>query len=181
MTAILIIVGLCVAFVGHLLVLNSAFKTSVMWGLAALFIPFATLVYVAKNWEETRRAFMCWIGGFAVMLLAVMVTPSRPRPAVTAERKEEERRPAPVSAASALPPPPVVQTQPVLQPPQQQPEPLAEQVTDTAPAAPKLQQVYIDRTSKLYYRESCRRRPQSATRVAKSVAMMQGYKEARCD
>jgi len=179
-TGILIIVGLCVAFVGHLLVLNSAFKTSLGWGLASLFLPFGVFVYVAKHWDETRRAFLCWAGGFAVMLLAFALSPSRPRPEATADRKDE--RTVRVSSAAALPPR-EAEPQPVqyVPPP---PEPLAPVAADdaaTAPAAPKLQQVYIDRASKLYYRESCTRRPQTATRVAKSVALMQGYREARCD
>ncbi len=57
-------------------ILVRAFKTSLGWGLASLFVPLAVLVFVVKHWPETSkpvlRALACLplhIAGFALMFL----------------------------------------------------------------------------------------------------------------
>jgi hypothetical protein len=35
-------------------ILVRAFKTSVGWGLASLFLPFAVVVFVVKHWQQTN-------------------------------------------------------------------------------------------------------------------------------
>jgi hypothetical protein len=39
-------------------ILIMAFKTSIVWGLVSLLIPFAILVYVFKYWQQTKRPFL---------------------------------------------------------------------------------------------------------------------------
>lgn len=42
-------------------ILIVAFKTSIGWGLASLFIPFVILVFVFTHWTETKTPFLRWL------------------------------------------------------------------------------------------------------------------------
>lgn len=48
-------------------ILIHAFKTSIGWGLASLFIPFVIFVYVAKNWPALKTPFLRWLVCLVVM------------------------------------------------------------------------------------------------------------------
>lgn len=56
-------------FVFSVQILILAFKTSVGWGLASLFIPFAVLVFVIKHWEEAKTPFLRWLACLPVYLI----------------------------------------------------------------------------------------------------------------
>jgi len=55
---IFMLVGMAVGFVAGIWTIVRIFQESILWGLAALFIPFAGLVAVAMFWEKTRRSFV---------------------------------------------------------------------------------------------------------------------------
>jgi hypothetical protein len=62
-------------------ILVRAFKTSVGWGLASLFVPFAALVFVVKHWDQTRTPFLrglaclpVYVAGFALMAFGGAMT-----------------------------------------------------------------------------------------------------------
>lgn len=55
---ILSVVGYIGALVFTIQILIMAFKTSLGWGLASLLLPFAILVYVAKNWPACKTPFL---------------------------------------------------------------------------------------------------------------------------
>ena len=57
----------CLIFGIQLLIL--AFKKSVGWGLASLFIPFVLFVFVAQNWAACKTPFLRWLACFAVMMV----------------------------------------------------------------------------------------------------------------
>lgn len=44
-----------------------AFKDSVVWGLVVLFVPFAALVFVVKNWEKTKASFAAQVIGYTIL------------------------------------------------------------------------------------------------------------------
>ncbi|HEX7705324.1 MAG TPA: hypothetical protein VF701_02600 [Thermoanaerobaculia bacterium] len=178
MAGVMLVLGALAALVGGILVLNAAFKTSLLWGLASLFIPFGAFVYVAKHWDQTRRGFTCWIAGFALVVLALIIAPAA---AVTDQSIGEEPRPALVEDFAPVASMDVefaerAQARPAA--PRRE-EPVAMSVIPEA--AKKVQQVYVEQSSGRYWTESCKSRPASAGRVAKSVAIMQGYTEAPCD
>jgi len=50
-----------------------AFKTSVGWGLASLFIPLAVLVFVFKHWAQTKRPFLGGLACVPVYALASLL------------------------------------------------------------------------------------------------------------
>ncbi len=68
---VFLIIGIIslVAF-GFLLV--SSFKRSVLWGLAVLLLPFATLFYGIKYWHEVKKPFLIYVGTNTLCLVAVI-------------------------------------------------------------------------------------------------------------
>lgn len=52
-----------------------AFKESVTWGLACLFLPFASLIFTIRHWDEAKAPFL-WIvfGVLPLMILGIVVS-----------------------------------------------------------------------------------------------------------
>jgi uncharacterized membrane protein len=69
-TVLAVLSGLAM-FVFAVQILIMAFKTSVGWGLASLFIPFAVLVFVIKHWEEAKTPALRWLACLPVQIIAV--------------------------------------------------------------------------------------------------------------
>lgn len=63
---ILSVVGCIGMAIFGIQILILAFKTSIGWGLASLFIPLVIFVYIAKNWEACKTPFMRWLLCLAV-------------------------------------------------------------------------------------------------------------------
>ena len=103
-------IGMAVYLVGGLMLLVKAFRVSVNWGLATLFLPFAALVFVVKHWEESKGTFFTIVTGMVLVILGALAMP-RPTPdgtrasalsdADTATSRTEAER----SYASAAAPP----------------------------------------------------------------------------
>lgn len=55
---ILSVIGYIGMLIFTIQILIMAFKTSLGWGLASLLLPFAILVYVAKNWPACKTPFL---------------------------------------------------------------------------------------------------------------------------
>lgn len=70
---ILLVVGGIIAFVGGIMFLIVAFKESVLWGLACIFIPFASLVFLFMNWAKAKQSFFIQLGGAALLFLGIML------------------------------------------------------------------------------------------------------------
>ncbi len=64
--------GLIAGIFGILLMIE-AFKVSVLWGLAYLFIPFASLVFIVKYWDLAKRPFLMSLIGFVPMMLGFVL------------------------------------------------------------------------------------------------------------
>lgn len=63
---------LLVSLAGFVWLLVVAFRHSVGWGLLVLFLsPITALIFAVKNWEESRRPFLLYVGSGAASL-AVM-------------------------------------------------------------------------------------------------------------
>jgi hypothetical protein len=75
---IVLVVGYLISIVGGFMVVFAAFRESALWGLACLFIPFASLVFLIKFWDAGKRGFfvslaglgVCVIGGVGVFITA---------------------------------------------------------------------------------------------------------------
>ena len=192
----LIIVGFAVNAVCGIVVLVQAFKTSVGWGLAVMFLPFAALFFVLNHWEETKKPFLGGLGGTALMVLGIFATGATApsdnagenvaesrREASPASREERQATYASAAAPAAPYDPPRTAYVPSYNPP---PDPAPAVTTDTRATEdewtrkPVYEQVYVDRATKLFYAEKCKKRPENVYRIPRSVAMMQGMTEAKC-
>lgn len=54
----LIFIGGLIALVYGFLLLITAFRESILWGLGYLFIPFVSLIFVIVHWEEAKDPFL---------------------------------------------------------------------------------------------------------------------------
>ena len=58
MGMLLLIIGLLLNAVGGIWLLVTAFRTSLMWGLLSLFLPFAGLVFAVLHWKDAKKPFL---------------------------------------------------------------------------------------------------------------------------
>jgi len=75
-TIIFLIVGSLAACVGGLMLLIAAFRRSVLWGLAVLFVPLANLVYTVRHWAEAKKGFFVSLAGGALIVVGLATSPS---------------------------------------------------------------------------------------------------------
>lgn len=61
-----------IALVAFGFLLVSSFKRSVLWGLAVLLLPFATLFYGIKYWHEVKKPFLVYVGTNTLCLAAAV-------------------------------------------------------------------------------------------------------------
>ena len=67
--------GFGVILVGKIWVLVVAFKQEVPWGVACLFIPFVSIVFLVKYWEKAARPFAVYAAGFLLMMFGAFLGP----------------------------------------------------------------------------------------------------------
>jgi hypothetical protein len=59
--------GWLVGMIAGIMFLVAAFRVSPLWGLAVLFLPFASLIFLIKYWSEAKKAFLGQILAVLVM------------------------------------------------------------------------------------------------------------------
>ena len=67
-----ILLGLAIAFVGGIMFLVAAFRTSILWGLGVLFIPFISLFFLIFHWQVAKKSFFIQVFGVALLVFAVL-------------------------------------------------------------------------------------------------------------
>jgi len=201
----LLFVGFAINTLAGLVIAVKAFKVSIGWGLAVLFVPFVGLIFIIKYWQDTKTTFFAGIGGGVLMLVGVFVSVANApdQPTVASQSASEsssdddsEEPPASFASAAAAPAsyepprntsyaPTTTYTPSYAPPPVASSAPVAA-VTETQPAEdewtrkPKLEQVYVDRDTYLFYSEKCKKRPQNVYRIPRTIALAQGLTEAKC-
>lgn len=68
MTA-LFYLGICAFIVGGIGTLIAAFKTSILWGLASLFIAPVSLLFLILHWDVAKKPFFLGMAGLGVALI----------------------------------------------------------------------------------------------------------------
>lgn len=58
MGELLIIVGACIGGFAGLWMLFTAFKESILWGIACILLPFASLLFLVLHWQEAKAPFL---------------------------------------------------------------------------------------------------------------------------
>ncbi|MDQ6802016.1 MAG: hypothetical protein M3041_14410 [Acidobacteriota bacterium] len=165
----LFIIGLIVNLIGWGIVVVMAFRESLGWGLAVIFIPFAYIVFVVQHWQETKKAFLTGVVGTLVIMAGVMANPSRPQPSV-AEPAQIQASMVPETTTHAT----------FEQVTARASEPAPAPVTYEEPVQPVFAQVWADSSTRLYYPKDCAKHPENAFLLAKSAATSQGFKAAAC-
>ena len=205
MGGVLLVIGFIVNAIAGLIILVRAFKVSVGWGLGVMFVPFVSLLFVIKHWEDTKGPFLAGLAGGAVMFMGAMfgaMTATPEAPATAAETRSAPRSSDDdddedaTSYASAAPTPASYQPPPSAYTPSSTPAynpPPTPATGGTAPATtetqaeddlwtrrPKYEQVYVDRDTNMYYADKCKKLPENIYRIPKTMAISQGFTEAKC-
>jgi hypothetical protein len=68
---VVIVLGAVISGLGGLLFLIKAFSEGFLWGLAVLFIPFASLFFLIKFWSEAKNAFLMQLGGTLIAFMGL--------------------------------------------------------------------------------------------------------------
>jgi type IV pilus assembly protein PilA len=105
-------------FAGSVWLLVLAFQESVVWGLSCLFVPCVQLVFVAKFWQRTKRAFLFTLGTGGAMVAILLMWAQRARSDVSVAAASDSVPALAASGAAAhanagpgvklAPPPPYV-------------------------------------------------------------------------
>lgn len=72
-----ILIGLigCVAMlVGCIVIAVSAFRTSILWGIGVLIIPFVGLVYALVHKTKAKFGVVAYVAGYVMMFLGAILT-----------------------------------------------------------------------------------------------------------
>ncbi len=72
---ILMLVGFSIVLLSNIELMFNAFKKSLWWGLGYLCVPFASLVFVIKYWDDTKKAFAIGMLGVVLCLVALALGP----------------------------------------------------------------------------------------------------------
>jgi len=64
-----------VALIYGVQLLLMAFRTSVLWGLGYIFVPFVALIFVAMHWDETKEPFLRGLLAIPLYLLGGALLP----------------------------------------------------------------------------------------------------------
>lgn len=67
MTEIFIFLGLGIFIIGGIGLLIAAFRTSMLWGLAVLFITPVAIIYLIVHWQDAKGPFKFQIVGFLII------------------------------------------------------------------------------------------------------------------
>lgn len=64
---IIMVIGGIIALVGNITFIVRMFQTSVVWGLAGLFIPFVSLIWLVMHLDKGGKPFLMALGGAVLM------------------------------------------------------------------------------------------------------------------
>jgi hypothetical protein len=67
------IAGTIALFAGSIWFLVVAFQQEIIWGLACLFIPFVSLIFLIKYWNKASKPFAVWVAGILGILLGKLI------------------------------------------------------------------------------------------------------------
>jgi glutaredoxin 3 len=66
-TIVLLLLGGAIMAVGGVMQLVAAFRQSLWWGVASLFVPMASMVFVIMHWAEAKAGFLTGLVGAALL------------------------------------------------------------------------------------------------------------------
>ena len=72
------ILGIIISVVGGIWFLVAAFKVSIGWGIACLFLPFVQLIFLFVHWKEARKPFAVGVLSMGVLFVAAFLMVEKP-------------------------------------------------------------------------------------------------------
>lgn len=69
MAMALYVLGALVYLAGFIWIVVNAFKTSILWGLGSLLVPFVALIFAIMNWAQNKKPFLIMVAGIVVMIV----------------------------------------------------------------------------------------------------------------
>ena len=72
----LLIVGFIIALFYGIQLLILAFRTSILWGLGYLFIPFVALIFVIVHWDEAKTPFLRGLLAIPFYIVGILLLPN---------------------------------------------------------------------------------------------------------
>jgi glutaredoxin len=76
LTIALLILGVLIAVIGAVMLIIAAFRENVWWGLAYLFVPMASLVFVCMHWSRAKTGFLVNLIGALVAVGGLAASPT---------------------------------------------------------------------------------------------------------
>ncbi|MBN1556662.1 MAG: hypothetical protein JW951_00790 [Lentisphaerae bacterium] len=71
LATMVILLGGLVGAVGSLWFVINAFRVSIWWGIAVLFLPFAALFFLISNWYDAKRPFLLQLLGTVMVIFGM--------------------------------------------------------------------------------------------------------------
>ena len=70
---VLLLTGSLLMLLGSVMFLIKAFRVSVAWGVGVLLLAPVGIVFLVKNWRESRTSFLMQLGGLALFVAGVFL------------------------------------------------------------------------------------------------------------
>ena len=69
--------GLVLVLIGGVFFILAAFRTSLLWGLAVLFLPVVPLIFLIVHWHRAKGPFVIQLYGLAFVAISVFALQAR--------------------------------------------------------------------------------------------------------
>jgi hypothetical protein len=73
LSAVLLLVGAVLVLIGCVMFIVNAFKVSVAWGLGVMLLAPVGLVFLVKNWKESKVSFLLQLGGVVLIVAGMLL------------------------------------------------------------------------------------------------------------
>lgn len=71
----LVFLGLLIFLIGGFWFLIAAFRVSIWWGLACLFIPIVQIFFLIVHWRVAKSPFLLQVVAFIIILVGFYLSP----------------------------------------------------------------------------------------------------------
>lgn len=75
---IMIFLGVVLAFVSNIWFLVAAFRVSIWWGLACLFLPIVSCFFLIVHWDVAKRPFGYMLLSLVFLVAGIVLMPGHP-------------------------------------------------------------------------------------------------------
>jgi hypothetical protein len=72
------LIGLVISLIYGIKILILAFKTSILWGLGSLLVPFVSLIFIVMYWQETKSPFLRSLLAIPFFIIGALLGTSGP-------------------------------------------------------------------------------------------------------